>query len=159
VLFITSLGIIGPLLIVSTQIGIAGFGLELNIGYAPDGTSMRNPLDFGQMLDSWSLRLELPLLLMLTIPSGTGIDPQTTPKGAVVAGGVEQTAINATYQTDWIEKCLPMLLAKNCVQVVLWNEYRDDQPHLYPHGGLLDAEGQPKPALAALRQLREAYLV
>jgi len=141
------------------ELGIAGFGLEINLGYAPDGTTIRSPLDFSRLLDYWSLRLELPLLLQLTLPSSTADDSLATHKSQVVAGGASGGQIDAAFQARWVEQYLPMLLAKNCVQVVIWNDYRDDQPHLYPHGGLIDAQGKPKPTLDVLRQLREAHLV
>lgn len=146
------------------DLGIAGFGLELNLGYAPDGASMRNPLDFSRLLDSWSMRLELPLMLAITVPSSSGPDPNGSSKVSVTAGGVglqegETPKIDPAYQAAWVEHCLPMLLAKNCVQVVLWNGHRDDQPHHYPHGGLFDAQGKPKPVFEELRRLREMHLV
>ena len=137
------------------DLGIAGFGLELNLGYTPDGTSARNPLDYSRLLDYWSMRLELPLMLSITAPSSAGDDPQASPKLRVAAGD----ALAGQAQSTWITQCLPMLLAKNCVQVVLWNGHRDDQPHLYPHGGLYGMDGQAKPALAELQKLRAAYLV
>ena len=42
------------------------------------------------------------------------------------------------------------------VQAVLI--FFDAEPHLFPHCGLVDAQGQPRPALARLRALREAHL-
>ena len=53
---------------------------------------------------------------------------------------------------------MPLLLAKNAVQVVLWNQLSDAAPHHYPHGGLFDADDKPKPALEALQKIRQKYL-
>ena len=61
-------------------------------------------------------------------------------------------------QRDWIERHVPLLLAKNAVQVVLWNQLSDAAPHHYPHGGLFDADDKPKPALDALQKIRQKYL-
>ncbi|MEM9186920.1 MAG: endo-1,4-beta-xylanase [Planctomycetota bacterium] len=143
------------------DLGIAGFGLELNVGYSPDGTSLRNPIDFSRLLDFWSLRLELPLMLQLALPSGRGGDPLASSRSVVSAAGDargDAAPIDPVFQAAWVTRCLPMLLAKNCVQVVAWSTHRDDQPHAYPHSGLIDADGNAKPALAALRRLRETYL-
>jgi hypothetical protein len=41
---------------------------------------------------------------------------------------------------------------------VLWNQLSDAVPHHYPHGGLFDAADKPKPALEALKQIRQKYL-
>lgn len=152
------------------NLGIAGFGLELNLGYAPDGATLRNPLDVSRLLDQWSLRLELPLMLQVTLPSSATPASLAGSKARVVAGGGAggqeagggQTGGGPSggtdYQLRWIEQCLPMLLAKNCVQVVLWNSARDHAHARYPNSGLLDEAGAAKPALAALRALREAHL-
>ncbi|MEN1679081.1 MAG: endo-1,4-beta-xylanase [Planctomycetota bacterium] len=137
------------------ELGIAGFGLELNLGYWPDGTTLRNPLDFSRLLDQWSLRLELPVMLQVTLPSTASPESLPGAKARVVAAGGGD---DADFQSRWIERCLPMLLAKNCVQVVLWNAPRDTPHALYPNGGLLDESGAAKPALAALRELRDKYL-
>jgi hypothetical protein len=51
-----------------------------------------------------------------------------------------------------------LALAKPGVQGVVWNQICDSQPHRFPHGGLFDAAGRVKPALAALAALRQTYL-
>lgn len=145
------------------DLGIAGFGLELNLGYQPHGTSPRSPLAYSRLLDQWSLQLELPLMLILTAPSSADEDPHKVGAAEVVAAGIagngQLPADAGNLQARWVESCMPMLIAKNCVQVVMWNQYRDDQPHPYPHSGLVDAEGGEKPALEAIRKLRQQYLV
>jgi hypothetical protein len=42
---------------------------------------------------------------------------------------------------------------------VTWDHWSDAEPHLVPFGGLLDAEGRPKPLLSRLRALRTEHLV
>jgi len=44
------------------------------------------------------------------------------------------------------------------VQVVLWNQLSDAAPHHYPHSGVFDVEDKPKPALEALKKIRQQYL-
>ncbi len=51
-----------------------------------------------------------------------------------------------------------MLLAKQQVQAIFWNQLSDGVPHDFPHGGLFDATGTAKPALAALRSLRQQFV-
>jgi hypothetical protein len=50
----------------------------------------------------------------------------------------------------------PLLLGRTSVQVVLWNQLTDHEPHEFPHGGLFDAKGSAKPTLGMLRDLRKA---
>jgi hypothetical protein len=95
-------------------------------------------------------------LVALTLPSSTTDDPLANRKVRVVSS--EGDIITPDSQRDWIKRHVPLLLAKNVVQVVLWNQLSDAAPHHYPHGGLFDAEDQPKPALEALRTIRQTHL-
>jgi hypothetical protein len=60
-------------------------------------------------------------------------------------------------QRAWIERHVPLLLSKSLVQVIVWNQLSDAAGHHYPHGGLFDADGKAKPALAAMREIRVKY--
>jgi hypothetical protein len=137
------------------DLGMSGVGLEINVSYHPGGSTHRGPLAYSRLIDTWSL-LELPLLVALTLPSSDADDPQATGKARVLSSGQDQ--VSPETQRSWIERHVPLLLAKNSVQVVLWNQLSDAAPHHFPHGGLFDAEDKPKPALAALRTIRQKYL-
>ena len=141
------------------DLGIAGFDLELNIGYYPLATALRNPLAFSRLIDMWNVRLEAPLMLTITLPSKSEQDPQADPKVKVVAGGETPDLITPEWQSDWARERLPMLLAKNSVQVVLWGQMTDQLVHSFPHGGLFNASGEEKPILESLKALRSEYLV
>lgn len=133
-------------------LGLTGLGLEINLGYQPDGTLLRDPLEFSRHLDYWSL-LGAPLYLAITVPSGSHDDPlaqrRTAPQPGTWTPGVQQA---------WVNRYVPMLLAKSSVHGVLWNQLRDSEPHAFPHGGLFDLRRHPKPALRQLASLRQAYL-
>jgi hypothetical protein len=45
------------------------------------------------------------------------------------------------------------------VQGVIWNTLLDSQPHLFPHGGLFDAQDKAKPIVETLTRLRKEHLV
>jgi hypothetical protein len=141
--------------LVRADLGLSGVGLELNIGYHPGGSVQRGPLAISRLVDTWSL-LELPILVALTLPSSTADDPLANRKVRVVSS--EGDMITPESQRDWINRHVPVLLAKNVVQVVLWNQLSDAVPHHYPHGGLFDAEDQPKPALEAFRSIRQTHV-
>jgi hypothetical protein len=141
--------------LVRADLGLSGVGLELNVGYHPGGSLQRGPLAMSRLVDTWSL-LELPLLVALTFPSAASEDPQTN--GNVKVVSTQSDEVSPASQRQWIERHVPLLLAKNAVQVVLWNQLSDAAPHHYPHGGLLDSSDKPKPALDALKKLRQQYL-
>ena len=69
---------------------------------------------------------------------------------SLAAGGV-----TPKWQSEQAQWLVPLLVARQPVQAVFWNQLRDDMPHDFPHGGLYDAEGKPKPALLALMELRK----
>lgn len=141
--------------LVRADLGLSGLGLELNIGYQPGGSLPRGPLAISRLIDTWSL-LELPLMVMITLPSSAADDPQASSKTGVVCS--REGEISPDSQRQWIEEHVPMILAKAPVQIVLWNQLSDAAPHYYPHGGLFDMADRPKPALFALSQIRQNYL-
>ncbi len=141
--------------LVRADLGLSGIGLELNVGYHPGGSLPRGPLAISRLIDSWSV-LELPLLVALSVPSSDDADPQANGKVRVLRS--RDGEVSPESQCEWIEQHVPLVLAKTPVQVVLWNQLSDAAPHFYPHGGLLDATDQPKPALEALRKIRQKYL-
>jgi len=129
------------------DLGVAGFALELNLGSGPYDTAPRSPLAFSRLVDAWNMQLQSPLLLSITVPSGPASgkgegDPQWTPD----------------RQAAWVRQCLPMLIAKNCIQVVVWGRLADEPSGAGPQLGVFDAEGKAKPVLGELRKIRESYL-
>ena len=141
--------------LVRADLGLSGVGLELNMGYHPGGSLQRGPLAISRLVDTWSL-LELPILVALTFPSSAADDPQASGKVRVFRGAEDE--VTPESQREWINRHVPLLLAKNVVQVVLWNQLSDAAPHHYPHAGLFDADEKPKPALETLKKIRQKFL-
>ena len=142
--------------LVRADIGLSGIGLELNLGYWPGGSSLCDPLELGRLVDRWSL-LGLPLLVMLTLPSASTADPAARSGSPALPYGPDGKATPES-QCRWVERLVPMLLAKQRVQAVFWNHLSDAAPHDFPHSGLFDAAGAAKPALAALHAMRAQYV-
>jgi hypothetical protein len=141
--------------LVRADLGLSGVGLELNIGYHPGGSMDRGPLAISRLLDTWSL-LDLPLLVALTYPSSAAGDPRANSRVRVLSSEGDQ--FTPESQRDWLRRNVPLLLAKNVVQVVLWNQLSDAVPHHYPHAGLFDDHDRPKPALDVLKEIRGKFL-
>lgn len=142
--------------LVRAELGVAGVGLELNLGYWPHGTLPRDLLAISHQLDRWSL-LGIPLVAFLTMPSGVGHDPQVVGDRRVIpdtANGLAPAAMDQGHA----EHLVPLLLSKSAVKAVVWNQFSDAHPHAFPHGGLLDTDGQPKPILSLLTSLRRQFL-
>lgn len=131
-------------------LGLSGVMLEINVGVTPGGTPLRDPLDFSRQLDYWGL-LGAPIYLSLTVPSDWEEDPLATRHVKLLPDSWTPKA-----QQAWVSRYVTLAMAKAYVQGVFWNQLWDAQPHEFPHGGLFDAEGYPKPALEQLASLRPA---
>jgi hypothetical protein len=142
--------------LVRADLGLAGIGLQIDVGYAPGGSEPRDALEFGRQMDRYST-LGLPLLVSLTVPSASTPDPRARRKSQVIQYSPGESLTPAT-QRAWGEQILPMLLAKQAVQGILWNQLLDSQPHALRHGGLYDDHDQAKPIVELLQRLRRENL-
>jgi hypothetical protein len=142
--------------LVRGELGLAGIGLEMNLGYWPGGTLPRDPLEFSRQLDRWS-QLGVPLVVFLTVPSGSGADKLAEHPGRVLPGLVA-SGVTPQSQQAVLEWLLPMIAAKQTIQAVIYGQWRDDVAHDFPHGGLHDAKGRPKPALQTITQFRKSLI-
>jgi hypothetical protein len=142
--------------LVRADLGLSGLGIEITVGYHPGATPHRSAHAYSRLVDTWGL-LELPLMVSLTLPSSAERDPMASPKIQVLSSDANE--VTPATQAAWIERHVPLLLAKSPVQVILWNQLSDAVPHHYPHGGLFDAQDQPKLALESLRKIRQQLLL
>jgi hypothetical protein len=138
--------------LVRAGLGLSGLHLEINLGYVPGGTPLRDPLDFSRQLDNWGV-LGVPLYVSLVIPSATHDDPLARRRLHLAPD-----SWNLRSQQAWANQYAMLLLAKPYVQGIFWNQLRDYEPHEFPHGGLFDLRRQPKPALRQLATLRQTML-
>jgi len=99
----------------------------------------------------------LPLMACISTASAESRDPSARKNIDVsFPSGMNQS--DQDPQRYWAGAILPMLLARSAVQVVLWNQLTDSEPHEFPHAGLFDGKGQPKPTLDLMRDLRKSLL-
>jgi hypothetical protein len=135
-------------------VGLEGVNLEIAVGGPPRGLQSRDALEFSRLLDLWSC-LGAPIYVTLAIPSADGAEMQAD--GDRVARAGHLGAWSEAAQAEWIERYLPMLLAKQSVAGIFWSSYRDAADDLFPHTGLVRSDGSAKPALEAILAQRQAY--
>lgn len=141
--------------LIRADLGLTGLALELNMNSWPDGSLPRDPLEISRMIDRWSM-LGLPLMITLTLPSDEAIDaqvsngrqPVTSWKNPLQGGPIESTT----------ETIIRLLLAKQSVHALIFNQVTDQLPHEFPHSGLWDATGKSKVVLSQIARLRQLYL-
>ena len=136
-------------------VGLAGVNLELAVGYEPRGSAHRDLLDVSRLLDLWGY-LGAPLYVTLGLPSRPESDPQAISEINVAEPQCGEPW-SETLQARWIERYLPILMAKQSVVGVFWAHYSDARPHELPHAGLLGLDGHPKQSFEQIKDFRAAY--
>jgi hypothetical protein len=142
--------------LIRSGLNVAALDLEVIMGVAPRGTYCRDLLELSRWLDFYAL-LGVPLSVTLGYPASDAADPESDPDMRVDAGRWRD-GFSSEMQAGWADAYATLSAAKPFVQTVRWTHFSDAEPHLFPHCGLADAQGQPRPALARLRALREAHL-
>jgi hypothetical protein len=143
-------------ILVRSGLELSGIGLELNVGYWPGGSYLRDALEYGRLLDRWSV-LGTPLWLFVTVPAGEEADEKAFGRSRPVWGPLPG-GWTAEAQRQWLRQVAPVLLAKPIVRGLFYNQLCDSHQHEFPHGGLFDAADAAKPALATLAKVRTKYL-
>lgn len=142
--------------IVRSGLGVTGIGLEINFGYQPGGSHVRDLLDLHAMLDLWNL-LGLPLYIFLTVPSSSVDDPRAYHPGRPVKDAFPG-GWSPAVQQQLAEQFMAQLMTRPSIRGVFWNQLRDATSHAFSHGGLCDESDKPKPAMLALGKLRQTIL-
>jgi hypothetical protein len=125
--------------LVRSDLGIAGIGLEINLGQSATATLPRDLVEFNLQIDRWC-SLGLPLLVSLAVPSaGSEFSPER--------------------QERWLEQYLPLFTARPNVQAVFWSQLFDAEADDFPSTGLVDQSGRVKPAFACIASLRRQFSV
>lgn len=138
--------------LVRADLGVSAVALEINLGYWPGGTQPRDLLALGRHLDRWAV-LGIPLLVYLSLPSRTGTDSQSRGSAQVVPHSPDDPDRPATGQ-DLAGNVIRLVLTNPAVLAVIWNQWSDADPHEFPHSGLLDPQGRPKPLLDTFASIR-----
>jgi hypothetical protein len=142
--------------LVRSGLKLAALDLEMVMAVTPRGSYCRDLLEASRLLDLYAL-LGVPLQVTLGYASSAGLDPLAAPDLAV-AGGHWRGGFSPAVQADWAAAFAPLALCKPAVYAVYWVQAGDADPHVFPHCGLLDAQGNPKPVLEQLRTLRHRHL-
>ena len=138
--------------LVRADLGVSGVGIEFNIGYQPSGSAPRELLEYSRQLDRWSV-LGLPIIVYLSYPSSSTEDQNASRPARQTVSERSPEA-----QSDFIGKLIPLMLAKQFVQGIVWSELTDAEPHEFAHAGIMDSAGTTKPLLDSLIALRKQHL-
>ena len=135
---------------------LAVLDLEFVMGVSSRGSYCRSTLEVSRLIDMYSL-LGVPLQLTMSYPSAVLPDPLADPD-LTTAAGHWHGGLSSSCQADWVEQFTSLALCAPAVRGVMWSHFDDGLPHQFPHGGLVDAQGNIKPALERLLALRKEHL-
>lgn len=140
---------------------ISFLGVEVNLGYWPGGSVMRDPLQWIDMLDIWA-QLGMPLVVILRTPTwstGAVDGDAATDLSAPLSDDEDKKHVN-TYQQqtdrqriEYLKTILPMLVARPAVHGLIWSQWLDCDDDRYPHGGLETPTGELKTVYEILKSL------
>lgn len=126
---------------------IAAFCLEINLGYYPDGTWIRDLFAFNDLLDSWA-QFDYPLVVQLRIPGGVQSREDIEGDHYVAAG--------YDSQASWLEKIAMLAIAKQNVAGVFYAQVFDQPEDNFFGAGLISTQKHEKPAMDAIRRVRQS---
>ncbi len=135
---------------------ISFLGIEINLGYWPNGSMLRDPLQWIDMLDLWA-QLGIPLIVLLRTPTwaptgsedGGKLPAVTQPDKRINSFDADSDANRIRY----LKTVLPMLTARPAVQGIIWSQWLDGDDLRYPYGGLASDQDVQKHAYDVLRAL------
>lgn len=142
-----------------SQAGIQldAFSLRLQTGAPATGLGARDLMSLSSLLDQYAA-LDKPLCVSAAGAPSAMVPPPDTLDGAPPPDpGAWWAPWNPGTQADWLSAALSIAATKPYVQSVCWHELGDasSRPEM-PNGGLVDANGVPKPAATRLAELRDA---
>jgi hypothetical protein len=142
--------------LIRAGLNLSAVDLDWIMGISPYGSYCRDLLEASRLLDLYAL-LGVPLQLTLGYPSSDSYEANADPALRVDAGHWH-SGFSPELQADWLEAFGSLALCKPYVRGISWVHHSDAESHQFPHCGLIDANGVPKPALNRLRKLRELHL-
>ncbi len=168
--------------LIRADLGLSGLGLELNMNYWPTGSLPRDLVDLSDLIDHWNI-LGLPLLAIVTTANSLQPDPGAIAKTNIVsnwtypqfdswAGSGPSEADQDSSDSDPSKvtnatavrlpangmEIVQMLLAKNNIHGIMWNQASDLGEHGFPNAGLVSSTGKHRSLLDGLVRLRQLHV-
>ena len=139
-------------MLIQSGVKVDVIGIRLQMGQHQPGQSVRDLMSISSMLDRFA-QFERPIAVTaLGAPSSPQPDRDDAPNP-----GHWRQPWSPEVQAEWLQQVVSICLSKPYMHSVCWQELADSpNSDEMPNGGLLDASGAPKPALAALSRIRHA---
>jgi hypothetical protein len=159
--------------LIRADLGLSGLGLEINLNCWPNGSLPRDLVDVSDLIDHWNI-LGLPLMAIVTNPSTLQHDAAAISKSQIVSTwkypkqdplgdsreDFDKTVLaqpNDRLPANGME-IVQMLMAKNTVHGIIWNQASDKTEHPFPNAGLIGPNGKQRALLDGLARLRQLHV-
>ncbi|MCA9039284.1 MAG: hypothetical protein KDA65_02940 [Planctomycetaceae bacterium] len=128
---------------------LSSLKLVLTNSYEPNRTPPFDWLELSRLIDYWSA-LTIPLQVVLAAPSSGDFLSQASEQ----VDSAESHLVSQKLQSEWYEKVISLLIAKESVVGVQFEHFHDKAPHRYASAGFVDVTGKPKISLERLPRLQ-----
>ncbi len=129
------------------DVRLNGLALEINLDYWPLGSLPRDPLQWLELIDSWS-QFGLPLFLFIRIPTGRLPTEMESDKNNPI-----RNSFSGPQKWTYVDAVMSLALSRPFVHAVIWNDWQDEPDSPFPLAGLFDAQGQRKPISSLLTKV------
>jgi hypothetical protein len=148
-----AVGAVHPLQIADSLLrqssNISYLGLEINLDYWPNGSAIRDPLQWIDLVDIWA-QLDLPLILCLRVPLGEDGNDDRQHDRLI---NQQHSGMTDSQRLQYLETVLPMMIARPTVHGIIWPNWQDGEDARFPRGGIVDNTGNEKPVAQLLTKL------
>ena len=125
-------------------------GLEINLDLWPNGSTVRDPLQWIDLVDIWA-QLGLPLVLCLRAPCGG-----TTETKGIDTRNQVRSNLSDKQRVNFLKTVLPMMVARPSVHGIIFQQWQDLDDPRYPNSGIVDPDGAPKEIFEVLEVINQA---
>ena len=134
-------------------LSISFLGLDINLDYWPNGSAIRDPLQWVDLVDIWA-QLGMPMIICLRCPFQDSDDDQVRPD----TGTGNQTRSNVSDQQrmDFLGTVLPMLVARPSVHGLIMRQWQDQDDTRFPFAGFANRNGAQKQPYALIQKVKAA---
>ncbi|MEM9940943.1 MAG: hypothetical protein AAF939_05095 [Planctomycetota bacterium] len=124
---------------------ISVLGLEINLDYWPNGSTIRDPLQWIDLVDIWA-QLGLPLVLILRVPECDDDQLKGSTDRMVNSSPGKATS---EQRIEFLKTVIPMMIARPAVYGLVWAQADDHTDSRYPGAGIFQ-DHQLKTGLKSL---------
>ncbi|MFK7769820.1 MAG: hypothetical protein AB8B55_21610 [Mariniblastus sp.] len=131
---------------------VSFLGLEINLDCWPNGSVVRDPLQWIDLVDVWA-QLGLPLVLLMRVPTGGDDNAEVTQDRSV---NHSRSNLTDKDRVEFLRTVLPMMVARPAVHGIIWQQWQDKDDKRFPRCGIVDENGNEKAIGRAIERVRLA---